>query len=59
MVAITLTKGGYVEMAGLSTDAKPTVNIATGSIFVEVDTGKVYFFNSDGAEWVEQFSFQA
>lgn len=48
----------YMEIAGLSTDTKPTTNMATGSIFVEVDTGTVFFFDEDGNEWVEQFSFQ-
>ena len=59
MAAIIESKGGYVEIAGLSTDSKPTENIATGSIFVEVDTGKVYFFNAAASTWVEQFSFQS
>ena len=52
----------YVELAGLSADAKPTDGIVTGSSFVEVDTGKVYFFDEEGAEgseWVEQFSLQS
>lgn len=51
----------YAEFAGLSTDTKPVDQIVTGSIFVEVNTGKVYFFNEEGdagSEWVEQFSFQ-
>lgn len=51
----------YIEVACLSTDTKPTANIATGSILTETDTGKVYFFDEAGAagsEWVEQFSFQ-
>lgn len=46
----------YVELACLSTDTKPTANLATGSIAVESNTGKVFFF--DGSDWVEQFSFQ-
>ena len=49
-------KGGYSEYAGLSTDEKPT-DCATGSIFVEADSGIVYFF--DGSSWAEQFSFQS
>lgn len=48
----------YIEASGLSTDSKPTQNIVNGSIFVEVDTGKVYFFNEAASSWVEQFSFQ-
>lgn len=57
-MTITFTSGGYNEYAGLSTDEKPT-DCATGSIFVEVNTGKVFFFNADAETWVEQFSFQS
>lgn len=47
----------YVELACASSDTKPTTGIATGSICVEVNTGKVFFFN-EPSTWVEQFSFQ-
>lgn len=43
----------YVELFGLSTDSKPTSGIVTGSVFVEVDTGKVFLFNEDATAWVE------
>ncbi len=56
MTTMTYTNGGYCEYAGLSTDTKPT-DCATGSIYVEADTGDVYFF--DGSDWVKQFSFQS
>lgn len=46
-----------IELSGLSTDSKPT-NVPNGSIFVEIDTGKVFFFNAAASTWVEQFSFQ-
>lgn len=45
-----------IEAAGLSTDTKPTANLVTGSIFLEVDTWDVYAFNEDadaGSEWVK------
>ncbi len=48
----------YVEVACKSTDTKPTGAFLTGSILTEVDTGKVYFYDADESEWVEQFSFQ-
>ena len=48
----------YREITLLSTDTKPTTGIINGSICLEVDTGKVFFFNEHGEEWVEQFSFQ-
>jgi len=40
----------YVELAGLSTDTKPT-GFATGSIFIEVDTSDAYLYDETGAEW--------
>lgn len=49
----------YKEIMGTSSDSKPTDGIATGSIFTEVDTGKVFFFNEATESWVEQFSFQS
>ena len=50
----------YVEIACLSTDTKPTDGIVTGSMCIEVDTGKVYLFNeANGGSWVEQFSLQS
>lgn len=42
------------SLFGLSTDSKPTTGLATGSSFVEVDTGKVYLFNETSSTWVEQ-----
>ena len=59
MVEMTVYNGGANEYAGLSTDSKPTNGVATGAIFVEVDTGKVFFYNSAATTWVEQFSFQS
>ena len=56
MTLIT-ANGDYIECAGLSTDSKPT-GVATGSIFTEVDTGDVYFYNATAETWVKQFSFQ-
>ena len=44
----------YIEYAGTSQDTKPTDDfIATGSTFLEVDTGKVYFWNERTNTWVE------
>lgn len=41
------------EATCLSTDTKPTENVANGSLVLEMDTSKVYAFNEDGTEWVE------
>lgn len=55
---VKTTKNGEVssfELRGLSTDEKPTeINdnlIANGSIFVEIDTQKIYFFDEENQEW--------
>lgn len=48
----------YFRWAGKSGDTKPVFSgMATGSLFHEVDTTKVYAYNEDassGSEWVEQ-----
>lgn len=48
----------YVEIAGDSTETKPTTGIVAGSIFTETDTGAVFFFDEASGDWVQQFSFQ-
>lgn len=40
------------EIAGLSTDVKPT-NVATGSVFFETDTTKIYIYDGENEEWNE------
>lgn len=42
----------YIEYAGLSDDTKPTGDeIATGSTYLEVDTGDVYAWDETGSTW--------
>lgn len=41
----------YQRLAGLADDDKPTSGIATGSEFLEVDTGDVYAFDEVGGTW--------
>lgn len=48
----------YVELRGLSTDGdKPTTvgdkTIGNGSTFIEMDTGKIYFYDLDNEQWRE------
>lgn len=43
----------YIEAAGLSTDTKPTDNVLTGSLFIEVDTAASFFFDEDSGDWIE------
>lgn len=45
-----------LELRGLSTDTKPTdyfagYAIRNGSIFVEIDTAKLYMFDEEHSEW--------
>lgn len=41
------------EYRGLSTDTKPTTNVANGSIFFEIDTGKVFMYDETNTQWRE------
>ena len=41
----------YKELAGLEGDTKPVAALATGSTFLEVDTGDVYAFDEASSEW--------
>lgn len=41
----------YVEVAGTSTESKPTEGLVTGSLFLEVDTGTVYAFDETTETW--------
>lgn len=45
--------GKYVEGACLSTDSKPTTGILNGSVLIEMDTGKVYFYDEANSQWRE------
>jgi len=46
-----------VELRGLSGDTKPTTindkDIGNGSLFIEIDTGKIYFFDLVSKTWKE------
>lgn len=41
----------YYEYFGLSTDEKPTEGVATGSVFVEVDTADAYLYDEVSESW--------
>ena len=45
----------YAELRGLSTDTKPTELgtdiIGNGSVFLEIDTQKLFFFDDVSKEW--------
>lgn len=38
---------------GLSTDTKPTEGVGNGSAFLEMDTGKIYFYDAENTTWRE------
>lgn len=55
---VKITENGELisaELRGLSTDTKPTKignkEIANGSVFIEIDTQKLYFFDETSKEW--------
>lgn len=41
------------ELYGLSTDTKPITDVPNGSVFVEIDTGKIHIFNGATEVWHE------
>lgn len=43
----------HKEFYGLSTDTKPTERLATGSLFIEVNTGDAYFFDEVSETWIK------
>jgi hypothetical protein len=51
---ITRNRYDYSEdlaYEGLSTDTKPTEDVAPNSLFLELDTGDFYYF--DGSDWAK------
>ena len=43
----------FVDGYCLSTDIKPTEGVANGSCLVEMDTGKLFFFDEENQRWLE------
>lgn len=43
----------YIEAVGLSTDTKPTELIATGSLFLAIDTSEAYFYDEECGQWIK------
>ena len=46
-----------LELRGLSKDTKPTAingeEVGNGSVYIEIDTQKVYFYDADSQTWKE------
>lgn len=50
----TASGTNFWDIRGKSTDVKPLYGIPNGSSFYEIDTKKVYMFDSDTGQWLEQ-----
>ena len=51
-MAVTIGNEAF-EFRGLSTDHKPdNKNIPNGSVFLEIDTGKVFIFEVSSRSWL-------
>lgn len=46
-----VTNNEPITLYGKSTDTKPTEGIPNGSVFIEVDTRKGFFFDEEGKTW--------
>ena len=44
---------GATKLFGLSSDSKPT-NYGNGTEFVEVDTGKKFYYDAENSTWAEE-----
>lgn len=46
-----------IEFSGTSEDTKPTEDgarkVDNGSVFIEIDTGKIFFYDLENEEWKE------
>lgn len=55
---ITLYRAAYQDtprarsLSGKSTDTKP-LDVENGSVFQEIDTGKIYRFDAENKTWYE------
>ena len=48
------SKKKHMVFSGLSTEEKPVKdNYATGSLFIEWDTGDTYYFSEETATWAK------
>lgn len=51
---VTPVNEKVVEYRGLSSDEKPINNIiGNGSLFIEMDTGNVFFFDKENYTWLQ------
>ena len=50
---ITTINEKTYEFRGLSTDEKPIERVGNGSVFIELDTCKVFIFDEQNKTWRE------
>ena len=50
---ITTINEKTYEFRGLGTDEKPIESVGNGSVFIEIDTGKVFIFDEQNKVWKE------
>ena len=51
---ITVVNDKTYEIRGLSTDEKPvSEHVGNGSIFIEMDTGKIFLYDAENKIWRE------
>lgn len=50
----TVTHETCYEYFGKKSDAKPVRGVGNGSIYHEMDTGKVFLFDAEHKVWLEQ-----
>lgn len=43
----------YKKIAGKSTETKPTTGLCTGSEFLEIDTGKTWYFSEADSDFID------
>ena len=53
MITKESSSGESTTFFGLSSDAKPVDGTKNGNAFIEMDTGKVYFFDAANSQWRE------
>lgn len=52
-INLTNENNSIQTIMGLSTDTKPTDGIINGSMFIEMDTSKIYFYDLENEQWLE------
>ena len=50
--------GNRITFAVNSADEKPSGELTNGSVCIEVDTGKIFLWDEEQGDWIEQFSIK-